>query len=101
MNSSPYFFQRQIPFTGLKSDQRTLVEHVHTSPHVNPAVRRRAHALILLDKGEPLDRIAADLHLTTRNLRSLIASHARHGVRVALLGSAAVPSARGSLVRAA
>ena len=92
MNTSPYFFQRQIPFLGLRNDQRTLVEHVYSSQHVSTAVRRKAHALLLLNQGEPLDRIAVTTHLKQPALRGLIARHSRHGVRVALLGSSAVPA---------
>ncbi len=81
-----HHFQRQVPFLGLKAEQRSLLEFVLESPHVAPRVRRKAHVLLLLDKGENFERITQATAVSKQAVRSLIAAHGRHGLRGALLG---------------
>lgn len=80
-----YLLPRQLPFLGLDSDQRELVEYVASSAVVPDAVRKRARALLLLDEGEPVEDIALLLSLQPRTLRALIRRHRANGVRAALL----------------
>ncbi|MDB6138281.1 MAG: hypothetical protein JWO94_1353 [Verrucomicrobiaceae bacterium] len=80
-----YLLPRQLPFLGLDSGQRSLVEYVSASPAVPDLVRKRAQALLLLDEGEPVEDIALLVSLPLRTLRSLIRRHRENGVRAALL----------------
>ncbi len=80
-----YLLPRQLPFLGLDSDQRSLVEYVSSSNAVPAVVRKRARALLLLDEGEPPDDVALLLQLQPRTLHALIRRHHESGVRAALL----------------
>lgn len=91
MSTFLYSLPSQLQFSGLRSDQRTLVEHVQSSHSVHPEVRRRASALVLLDEGRSLEHITEATGLSAQGLSSLVSKHARHGVRVALLGRQAAP----------
>lgn len=87
MKSTPnlYLLPRQLPFLGLDSDQRSLVEYVSSSAAVSSVVRKRAQALLLLDEGEPLGDVALFVAMQPRVLRALIRRHRENGVRAALL----------------
>lgn len=80
-----YLLPRQLPFLGLDSDQRSLVEYVSSSNAVADIVRKRAQALLLLDEGERVDDVALLLQLQPRTLHALIRRHRESGVRSALL----------------
>jgi len=80
-----YLLPRQLPFLGLDSDQRSLVEYVSSSNAVPDIVRKRAQALLLLDEGEPVDDVSLLLSLQPRALRALMRRHRESGVRAALL----------------
>ena len=94
-------FQPQLPFLGLDSDQRSLVEYVSASPSVATEIRRRARALLLLDEGEPLADIALLVTMQPRTIRALIRRHRESGVRAALLRRTSTPSGARPIARAA
>lgn len=83
--SNIYPFQPAIPFLGLGSEQRSLVEYVSASTVVDDEVRRRARALILLDEGEPPADVALLVPMQPRSVRALIRRLGEAGVRAALL----------------
>ncbi len=99
--SNIYQFQRQAPFLGLGSDQRSLVEYVSASPSVADEIRRRARVLLLLDEGEPLADIALLVTMQPRTIRALIRRHREGGVRAALLRRSSTASGARPVAKAA